>query len=59
MKILALDETSSSSSGDAKRDPSAYSRLLQDSEFIVALTVSQFFLSLLAQVTNFPKVKEL
>ena len=39
--LLALDEISPSSSGDA----SAYSRLLQDSEFIVALTVSQFVLS--------------
>ena len=39
--LLALGEISSSSSGDA----SAYSRLLQDSEFIVALTVSQFVLS--------------
>ena len=29
--LLALDEISSSSSGDAKRDASAYSRLLQDS----------------------------
>ena len=37
---------------DAKRDASAYSRLLQDSEFIVALTVSQFVLSFLAQVTK-------
>ena len=50
--LLALDEISSSSSGDAKRDASAYSRLLQDSEFIVALTVSQFVLSFLAQVTK-------
>ena len=50
--LLALDEISSSSSGDAKRDASAYSRLLQDFEFIVALTVSQFVLSLLAQVTK-------
>ena len=49
--LLAL-EISSSSSGDAKRDASAYSRLLQDSEFIVALTVSQFVLSFLAQVTK-------
>ena len=31
--LLALDEILSSSSGDAKRDASAYSRLLQDSEF--------------------------
>ena len=37
---------------DAKGDASAYSRLLQDSEFIVALTVSQFVLSFLAQVTK-------
>ena len=50
--LLALDEISSSSSGDAKRHASAYSRLLQDSEFIVALTVSQFVLSFLAQVTK-------
>ena len=50
--LLALDEMSSSSSGDAKRDASAYSRLLQDFEFIVALTVSQFVLSFLAQVTK-------
>ena len=51
--LLALDEISSSSSGDAKRDASAYSRLLQDSaEFIVALTVSQFVLSFLTQVTK-------
>ena len=48
--LLALDEISSSSSGDAKRDASAYSRLLQDSEFIVALTVPQFVLSFLAEV---------
>ena len=52
--LLALDEISSSSSGDAKRDASAYSRLPQDSEFIVALTVSQFVLSFLAQVTTSP-----
>ena len=50
--LLALDEILSSSSGDAKRNASAYSRLLQDSEFIVALTVSQFVLSFLAQVTK-------
>ena len=37
--LLALDEIS-------------YSRLLQDSEFIVGLTVSQFVLSFLAQVTK-------
>ena len=49
---LVGDEISSSSSGDAKRHASAYSRLLQDSEFIVALTVSQFVLSFLAQVTK-------
>ena len=48
--LLALGEISSSSSGDAKRDASAYSRLLQDSGFIVALIVSQFALSFLAQV---------
>ena len=34
------------------RDASAYSRLLQDSEFIVALTLSQFVLSFLAQVSK-------
>ena len=50
--LLALDEILSSSSGHAKHDASAYSRLLQDSEFIVALTVSQFVLSFLAQVTK-------
>ena len=50
--LLALDEISSSSSGDAKRDVSAYSHLLQDSEFIVNLTVSQFGRSFLAQVTK-------
>ncbi|XP_068680219.1 uncharacterized protein [Montipora foliosa] len=42
--LLALDEISSKSCSDAKRDASAYSSLLQDSEFIVALTVSQFVL---------------
>ena len=50
--LLALDEILSSRSGNAKRDASAYSHLLQDSEFIVALTVSQFVLSFLAQVTK-------
>lgn len=50
--LLALDEISSSSSGDAKPDASAYSRLLHDSEFIVTLTVSHFVLSFLAQVTK-------
>ena len=50
--LLPPKEISSSSSGDVKRDASAYSRLLQDSEFIVALTVSQFVLSFLAQVTK-------
>ena len=54
--LLALDEISSSSSGDAKRDASAYSRLLQDSEFIVALTVPQFVLSFLAEVKS-PQTK--
>ena len=54
--LLALDEISSSSSGDAKHDASAYSRLLQDSEFIVALTVPQFVLSFLAEVKS-PQTK--
>ena len=34
-----------------------YNGLLQDSEFIVALTVSQFVLSFLAQVTKSPQAK--
>ena len=50
--LLALDEISSSSSGDANSDASAYSHLLQDSEFMVALTVSLFVLSFFAQVTK-------
>ena len=54
--LLALDEISSSSSGHAKHDASAYSRLLQDSEFIVALTVPQFVLSFLAEVKS-PQTK--
>ena len=49
---LTLVEISSSSSGDAKSNAPAYSSLLQDSHCIVAYTVSQFVLSLLAQVTN-------
>lgn len=53
MSVLqALEEIYSSSSGDAKRDASTYSRLLEDSQFIVALTVAQFVLSFLAQVTK-------
>ena len=44
--LLALDEISSSSSGDAKRDASLiHVTLLQDSEFMDALTVFQFVLS--------------
>lgn len=35
-----------------RSDASAYSCLLKDSEFVVALTVSQFVLSFLAQVTK-------
>ena len=54
--LLALGEISSSSSGHAKHDASAYSRLLQDSEFIVALTAPQFVLSFLAQVKS-PQTK--
>ena len=49
--MKTLEKIRDSSSGDARADSSSYIRLLEDSHFIVALTVAQFVLSFLHTVT--------
>ena len=52
-KVLkALENIRDSSTAEARSDASSYMRLMEDSQFIVALTVSQFVLSFLGAVTT-------
>ena len=46
-----LEKIRDSSTGDARADSSSYIRLLEDSQFIVALTIAQFVLSFLHTAT--------
>ena len=50
--IKALEKIRDSSSADARSDAASYIRLLEDSQFLVALGVAQFVLSYLGSVTT-------
>ena len=50
--LKALENIRDSSTAEARSDASSYIRLMEDSQFIVALTVSQFVLSFLGSVTT-------
>ena len=50
--LKALENIRDSSTAEARCDASSYMRLMEDSQFIVALTVSQFVLSFLGAVTT-------
>ena len=50
--IKALEKIRDSSSADARNDAASYIRLLEDSQFLVALVVAQFILSYLGSVTR-------
>ena len=50
--LRTLEKIRDCSTGEARADASSYIRLLEDSQFIVALTVSQFVLSFLGRVTT-------
>ena len=50
--IKALEKIRDSSSADARSDAASYIRLLEDSQFLVALVVAQFVLSYLGSVTT-------
>lgn len=49
--LRALERIRDCSTGEARSDASSYIRLLEDSQFVVALTVSQCVLSFLGSVT--------
>ena len=52
MSILkTLEKIRDHSTGDTRNDATSYIRLLEDSQFIVALAVSHFILSFLCSVT--------
>ena len=50
--MKALEAIRDSSVGDAQSDSASYIQLLEDSQFIVSLTVAQFILSFLGSVTT-------
>ena len=50
--IRALETIRDCSTADARSDAASYIRLLEDSQFLVTLTVSQFVLSFLGSVTT-------
>ena len=50
--LRALSDIYNSSTGDAKADASSYIRLMEDSQFLVALIVAQFTLAYLGPVTK-------
>ena len=50
--LRTLEAIRDSSTGDARSDSASYIRLLEDSQFIVSLTVAQFVLSFLGSVTT-------
>ena len=49
--LRALEKIRDCSTGDARSDATSYIRLLEDSQFIVALTTAHFVLSFLGSVT--------
>lgn len=50
--MRTLEVIRDSSVGDARSDSASYIRLLEDSQFIVSLTVARFILSFLGPVTT-------
>ena len=50
--LRALEKIRDCSTGDARSNASSYIRLLEDSQFIVALTVAHYVLSFLGNVTT-------
>ena len=56
--LKAMDEIKEESVGDAQSDASSYIRLLEDPQFIVALTVAQIILSFLNPVTRALQAKD-
>ena len=46
-----MERIKETSTGDARIDAASYIRLMEDSQFVVALVVGQFVLSFLARVT--------
>lgn len=49
--VQALEKIRDASTGEARSDAASYIRLMEDSQFVVALTVTQFVLSFLGAVT--------
>jgi hypothetical protein len=56
--LKAMDRIMEESSGESRSDASSYIRLLEDSQFIVALTVAQAILSFLDPVTKALQAKD-
>ena len=52
IEFKAMERIREDSSGEARSDASSYIRLLEDPQFIVALTVAQAILSFLDPVTK-------